>query len=75
MPMVIGPTPQERIQSDDEMPSLGGFIFLDDFPNLPQESQTVLFGRLDEQHVPMFADVLPQEIKTIADMDDAGFFR
>jgi hypothetical protein len=70
--MVIGPTPNQRVELTNELHLAHSAAFADALPHLGQKDFGVLFGGPDEQLVLEFADVLAEEVEPLREGRDAG---
>ena len=73
MPVIHGPTPNNRVELPDQIYLCGTFVSLDDFSDLVHECLNTLSGRFDEQLFGILAYVLPKEIETLGNVGDLGF--
>ena len=55
VPMVIHPTPDDRVEQTNQRFLTGGFVRIDDAPDFLQERVRVLLRRFDEQCAAEFA--------------------
>ena len=72
VPMEIGPSPDERVESVDELLLACRFRFPDDVLDFRQEVFDVLLRGGDEKLSPVLSDLLSQKNETVRDMHDAG---
>lgn len=73
MPVIVGPTPDHEAEVADQWLLCRHFILSKDRANPLQERMHVLLCRSDEQSLPVFAHVLPEEVEALPDMRDLGF--
>jgi hypothetical protein len=66
--VIVRPSPYDRVQEFNHVFLLCLFVSLDNRSDFPQERLHVLFRRLDEKLLTVFANVPPKEIKTLFDM-------
>ena len=71
--MVIGPTPNQRVELTNELHLAQSASFSNTLPHLGQKDFGVLFGGPDEQFFLEFADVLAEEVEPLREGRDAGF--
>ena len=74
MPVVVGPTSQERVELGDQRGCVLAMSLLDPFPGLFQHAADTLSCWFNEQLLSVFAHVLPQEVETLGDVRDDGLF-
>ena len=73
MPMVVRPSPNDRVEQANQVLLTRGFIRTDDAPDFLQERVRVLLRRRDEQFAVELAEMLSEEVEPLVDMRDAGF--
>ena len=70
--MVVGPTPDDRIEMTNQVGLTGSVMVADALPHLLQKHMRVLLGGSDEQLTVELAEVLSEEVESVFDMRDAG---
>ena len=73
MPMVVRPSPNDRVEQANQVLLTRGFIRTDDAPDFLQERVRVLLRRRDEQFAVELAEMLSEEVEPLINMRDAGF--
>ena len=73
VPVVIGPTTNNRIELGDEVTGLRCLVGLYDPSNLCKERLDVLFRRLDKELAVILANILPEKIETVLYVRDGRF--
>src|SRR5262245_55081221 len=75
VPVIVRPSPDDRVKDRYQMPGCSSFIRSDDFPYFPQEGFDILPSRRNEQFAGVLADILSEKIETFLDVHDSGLFR
>ena len=71
VPMKIGPSPDDRIEHPDHHFLRICRCFLEEVPDLCQQTLNILPRGLDQELVPVLPDVLTQKVKAFPDMHNA----
>ena len=75
VPMIVGPSPYDGVELDNQIFLCRRFILLDDPPEFCQSRLHVLLGRRDQQFPSILAYVLAEKIKPFLDVCHLSFFR
>ena len=73
--MIVGPSPYDGVELNDQIFLRRRFILLDDPPDFCQNRLNVLLGRRDQQFPPILAYVLAEKIKPFLDVSHVSVFR
>ena len=73
--MIVGPSPYDGVELNDQIFLCRRFILLDDPPDFCQSRLNVLLGRRDQQFPSILAYVLAEKIKPFLDVSHVSFFR
>jgi hypothetical protein len=72
--MIVGPSPYDGVELNDQMFLRRRLIFLDNPSDLCQSRLNVLLGRRDQQFPSILAYVLAEKIKTLSGCESREFF-
>jgi len=73
--MVVGPTPNDRIQLTNQHALADRLVRADDSTDFLQEHVRVLLRRFHQWFAVVFAEVLSEEVEPLVNMSDAGLVR
>jgi hypothetical protein len=75
VPMIVGPSPYDGVELNDQIFLCRRFILLDDSPDFCQSSLNVLLGGRDQQLPSILAYVMAEKIEPFLDVSHVSFFR
>jgi hypothetical protein len=67
------PTPNERVEQQDQMSRCGSLVLLHDLSDFFQERFHVLLGRFDDEFPVVLAYVLSKKVEAVFNLRDEGF--